>query len=65
MKWVAIITIKTIDIGIVIEASTKLEAKYLVQALIARRYPGIEVAPVPFIALLTFDETGAMNPSER
>ena len=66
-KWVGIVTIKYINYGIIVEAVNGKEARFLIQALIAREYPSLEIIPTPFVAVLKYDEAGIlnMNPSER
>jgi len=64
-KWVAIVWLKTSYVGIMLEASNIKEAKFLAQALIARKHPKMSKIPIPYVALLVHDETEPMNPSER
>ena len=66
-KWVGIATIKDINIGIVVEAENAKEARFRIQALIAREFPKLKMIPIPFVGVLKYDEAGIieMNPSER
>lgn len=64
-KWLAIVWISGSYIGIILEATNQKEAKFLAQALIARKYPTISKIPVPTVAPLVHNETDLMNPSER